>query len=67
MKENLTYYSIRVQGNDKPYLGQNLDKFSMPGWITFERVSTKTGQITKMEINMNQVISISESDYKMDE
>lgn len=56
MTEQQTF--IKLKGQKFALCAINLDR-STPNWLKFDRVNTKTGQVTaKMEVNTNEVESI---------
>lgn len=49
---------IKVKGQEYAYAAINVDR-SQEGWIKFDRVNTKTGEIAGgMEVSLSEVVSI---------
>lgn len=49
---------IKLKGNEYAMGATNVDR-TKPGWLIFDRVNTKTGEITgHMEVNESEVVSV---------
>jgi hypothetical protein len=59
--KNIAEHYVKVKGQEYAYGVINLDRKTTPGWLSFDRVSTKTGEkIGHMDVSMSEVISIEE-------